>query len=137
MTRSQRNLFSGCAAALVSALLCWVAPSPNYGAVGVLLPAKSVYQPVPASTVTQQQWAPINAQLVGQINIERRYGTGGYAEQKEIASAARKMAAQAGANVLVIKQFGVETVTSGHQVYVFRGTAYYSAARAQAVRAAS
>lgn len=132
MTRSQRTLFSGLLAALLMTLVFWAAPSPNYGAVGILLPAKTVHQPVPMSTVTQQQWAPINAQLVGQINIERRYGKGSYAEQKEIALAARQMAAQAGANVLVIKQFGVETVTSGHQIYVFRATAYNSAVRAQA-----
>lgn len=137
MTQSQRTLFSGCIAALVTALVFWWAPSPNYGAVGVLLPAKTAHQPVPASTVIQQQWAPVNAQLVGQINIEQRYSKGNYAEQKEIALAAREMAAQAGANVIVIKQFGVETVTSGHQIYVFRATAYYSPMRAQAAGDAS
>ncbi len=103
----------------------WAAPSQYYQAQGVLLPAKQVRAATLSFSIVRLESRPIGSKLLGYIHIERRYSTKKQQAQQQIWQLAQNLAANAGANAIVINLFRVGSVTKGHYIYVFRGIALY------------
>lgn len=108
-------------------ILLLFVPRQVYRAAGVLLPAKQTQtQPaISPSAVVRMENSPVTSSLLGYINIERKYPAKGQLAQEQIWALAQKLAAQVGANAVVIKLFQVGGLTKGYYIYVFRGEAIY------------
>jgi len=114
---------------LAAAAAAWIAPDTVYRAHGILLPAREIRAPIGVGQVLRVETAPIEAQPIGSISIERHYstyrGSAPLLAEQEIWDLAAYYAAQVGANTIVINNLRLGQVTKNRFIYLFQATAYY------------
>jgi len=126
MTDKQRTWINAIIGLAAVAIVIWLSPSPDYQAHGILLPAQQTRSAISPDSVIQIANRPISAKLMGHINIERHYPSTNQKAQRQIGKLAQKLAAQVGANAIVVNSFRLGAVTRTRYIYVFQGTAYYA-----------
>jgi len=126
MKNAQRTWITAIIGLAAVGLVIWLSPSPNYQARGILLPAQRIRPPISPNSVTLLSDPPFAGKVMGYINIERHYPASGNLAQRQIDQLAQKLAAQVGANTVVVNNFRLGAVTSSRYIYVFQATAYYA-----------
>jgi hypothetical protein len=101
----------------IVACLCWpLAPQANPNPTGILLPQGNAFASISSDQVQVGNTKPINAQLVGYIHTQLHYATtSSQSDSTNLAKSintAKKLAAQYGANIIVINMIG-RTIESG------------------------
>jgi hypothetical protein len=119
-------LVFGLAAAIV---VVWTAPKQVHQPKGIILPAEKIKPAISPDQVSFFQVAPFDYQSMGLIRISRYMGNKpSVAAEKEMLTEAKKLAAQVGANGVVVKQFfhtQPGTSPEGLNSYYFMGEAIY------------
>jgi len=127
VSKQSRVWISTIAGLLAVAIVVWLSPNPDYRAQGVLLPAKQAHSPLsPSSSVARIPNPPALGSFVGNISIERHYSASDQKAEQKIWGLAQKLAAEAGANAVVVKSLQISAVTSFSGIYLFKAVAYYS-----------
>lgn len=115
---------------VILALLCWpLAPKPNDNSVGILLPQGTTYPAISPNDVQVVNTQPKGAELVGQINTKIYYSAISKESddsnlQKNL-NLARQLAAEQGANIIVINSIGRTMDLGPLNGFVVYGVAYH------------
>lgn len=129
-TDKKRVWVSSIIGIIVILILFWLIPSQTLQAKGILLPSKETRQPISEKDVIFYSNPPETYQNLGSIRVVRHYP----AEQPKVAEKqmldfAKKLAAQAGANGVVVKLFAHSvpgTVPAPQAIYSLQGIAIFS-----------
>lgn len=116
----------------IVALVFWpLAPRPNTQASGLLLPQNTqVYPAIDPSQVIGTNSAPNNAKLVGIINTKIYYSSDTLPSDETNLNKSlilvRKLAAQYGANILVVTQIGTSVLAGPLDGFFVQAKAYHN-----------
>ena len=125
---STRVWLSVIIAAVVVILVSWTIPKQVNQPKGLLLPAAKVRSPSDPNNITFYGSKPPGAQTLGLVRVEQHKSVLVAQIRQQVRNKAKKLAAQVGANGIVIKFF-VSTMPgapSAMALVIFRGEAIYS-----------
>jgi hypothetical protein len=109
-------------------VIAWpLAPKPNAHVSGILLPVSTLKSPIASNEVQVLQAMPVYAQVIGHINTNLYYDSISLKEESQDMALsinyAKMLAAQAGANAIVINQIGITGPVDPLDGFVVRATA--------------
>lgn len=129
-TDKKRVWVSSIIGIIVVLILLWLIPAQKIQARGILLPSNTSRPSISENKVIFYSNPPNSYQTLGSLRIARHYSAGGTKQaEREILNLAKKLAAKAGANGVIVKLFAHSVpgvVPAAQAVYAFRATAVYS-----------
>lgn len=121
-----RSVIGSIIGILAVSCLLLLAPKQTLLPKGIALPAKTIRPAIASSMVVLYQQIPTNSvENLGKISIEKSAAIDDAASRKLIIEKAKTLAAQIGANGMIINYFEPHPAEGMGQVFTFIGTAIY------------